>query len=563
MNKLRYVFKRRAWSRVGVAAIAALFAALPMGFAALRSGVARADTATPCSDLLVQQHMVQGHLVGETDCQITGQSTVQDNKGRPFNRVDIALSGTAFGYADPNTQGNTRKDLTDAPNILFPQFGITSWQPGVGQYSGNGGAGAGLTVLYPAQGTPWNGKVFFAVHGQANNTPLGDLAPQQATGLSANTFDNLYADEMIDQGYAVIYTRRPASSGVPTTLDNGAKLDESLNDNVDTILSFLQTGQKLLQQKLGKPASATYWYGHSAGVILGRLVNYSGMNYDAQGHKYFDGFLDDDAGGGLPLPLSMQEGNVLGENGNVATFNPADEIYKTNADRAKFTKELNLSHDLYQSAHSWLPHVSYLDLKRQNTLLMQQEGLGDKTRMYEVAGVSHIAATSTSPAKTLDIGGLADASITLLDQWVQKNVAPPATMADLASVGGHNNKHQPTSVQLPPIACPTGVRFAGPPPAGSVTSTGYVPYDGTTLEPVNSDGVLTDVNGNGYRDAMPTLDQAWRSLGLIGKHDTVTKNVYVGCVKDSVHDLVQNRLLTQDVANWYIQQAQNFPNLPW
>ena len=562
--KKLHTVRRLTWMGGGVVAVGA--AVVGVSLLALTRAGASPQAPVPCPELLVPQHQVQGHMVGETDCEITGQSTVTDNKGRPFDRVDIALSGSVFGYVDPNTQGNTRKDITDVPNILFPQFGITSWVPATGTYSGNNGAGAGLTVLYPdpASGTPWNGKVFVAVHGQANNSPLGDLAPQSASGLTPNTFDNLYADEMIDKGYAVVYTRRPAASGVPATLSDGTKLDESVNDNVDMILSFAQTGQKLIESKLGHAPSATYWYGHSAGVILGRLINYGGLNFDSHGNRIFDGFLDDDAGGGLPLPLSMQEGNVLGEQGNVATFNPADKIYKTPQDRAKFTKEINFSHELYQDYHSWLPQVSYLNLKRQDTLLMQQEGLSDKMRMYEVDGVSHIAATTSSPANTLDIGGLVgDAGIDLLDNWVQHNVAPPATMADLAAVGGHNDHHQPTAVKLPPIACPTGVRFAGPPPAGGDSTTGYVAYDGTSLEPVNSSGVLIDVNGNGYRDTMPTMQEAWRQLGLLGKHQTLTKQAYVSCVTNDVHDLVHDRLLSADIGNWYIQQAQQYPNLLW
>jgi hypothetical protein len=238
-------------------------------------------------------------------------------------------------------------------------------------------------------------------------------------------------------------------------------------------------------------------------------------------------------------------------------------LFQTPQSRKQFTKEINLSHELYQDTHSWLPKVSYLNLKRQNALLMQQEGMGDKMRMYEVDGVSHIAATSTSPAKTLDLGGLVDASINLLDQWVQKNVSPPATIADLAAVGGKNDKQQPTAIDLPPIACPTGVRFAGPLPAGGTSTAGYAAYDGASPEPVNSNGVLIDVNGNGYRDTMPTMQQAWQQLGLLGGHDSLTKNRYVACVTQSANSLAQDRLLTHSAANWYIQQAQSYPNLPW
>lgn len=574
--------RRRTWAG-GVAGLALLMIA-PILY--LRVPVhADPQTATSCANLIVPQHLVQGHLVGETDCQITDQSAVTNNKGQKFDEVSIALSGTAFGYVDPNTKGNTRRDITDAPNILFPQFGITSWVPAVGQYSGTASgnnAGAGLTVLYPdpSSGTPWNGKVFVAVHGQANNEPIGPLAPQNGDNFAPNTFDNLYADEMIDKGYAVVYTRRPASSGVPATLESGTVLDESLNDNVDTIVSFAKTGEKLIQDKLGKAPTATYWYGHSAGVILGRLVNYSGLNftYGSNGKPFFAGFLEDDAGGGLPQPLSMPEGSVLGEQGNLATFNKNDELFQTSQARATFTKEINFSHDMYEPVHSWLPQLTYLDLKRQNAQLIQQEGLGDKSRTYEIAGVSHIAATSSSPARTLDIGGMADAAIDLLDNWVQHNVAPPKSIVNLASLSTNapitssadpspmpdNNMHNAkTSVELPPIACPTGVRSAAPAPDGAASSTGYTPYDGTSLEPVNAGGALVDVNGNGFRDTMPTMQEAWQMLGLLKKHQTLDKSAYVACVTKDVSALTHEHLLSQTAANFYLQTAQQFPNLPW
>jgi Alpha/beta hydrolase domain len=583
---------RRRW----LLSSAVLFATASLiGAGATLGSEGHAAATTSCDPLLPAQQEVHGHLIGPNDCQITAQSTVPDSRGRPFDRVDISISGTAFGYVDPVTVGNTRKDVTEVPNILFPQFGITQWEPAVAQYAGGSvpDEGTGITVLYPdaASGTPWNGKAFFITHGQANNTPLGTLVPRNASdGFDPNTFDNLYAGLMIDKGYAVVYARRPAQSGVPATLDDGTKLDESLNDDVGLMLSFLQTGENLIKERLGRDPSGVYFYGHSAGAIVGRLINYGGLNFRPDGSRYFDGFMFDDTGGGLPLPVSMPEGQVLGESGRSATFDKRDVLFQTTQARTQFTKQIDLSHGLYLDTHVWLPDLHYLDLKRQNTLLLQQQGLGSKNRMYELRAVSHISATTTSPPKTLDVGGVADAVIDLLDRWVRDGVAPPPDMSDLPALGGQDGHHRVSgamapsastvtqalgvaagqqsgtrnhAIALPPIACPTGVRFPWPPPDGSAQTTGYVPYDGTSLEPVDSRGFLDDLNGNGVRDPLPAMQQAWRQLGLVGPNQTLTTQAYVACVTRSVDVLVGERLLSRSVASWYIDQSRQFPNVPW
>jgi hypothetical protein len=492
---------------------------------------ASAQNGVSCSELLIPHSPVAGYSVGETACAITATSSFADATGRPWRRVDVALSGTAAGYADPVTVGNTRKDLTDVPDVLYPQFGITSWQRGIGTYTGGAdGQGAGISVLLPATPGQWTGKVAVLVHGQANNTPLG-------TFPARHTFDNLYASQFVNAGYAVIYTRRPAAGGVPTTLADGATLDESLNDNVTTLRDFLLSGERLLTSRLGRAPSLVLWYGHSAGVIAGRLFNYSGLNDKPGGGHYVDGFLSDDPGGGLPLPLSMPEGQVLGVRDGQVTY-PASALLSRSA-TAQLVPELTFAHGLYLDHHTWLPGVSYLALKELGQRLYQREGLAAKTDLFVVAGVSHIPDSTGSPAHTLDMGRLIEAAIPVLQDWVTRGVAPPAGR----------------SVSLPPIACPTGYRYPWPAPGGAAAQTGYVPYDGVTLEPVNSQGVLVDVNGDGVRDALPRLASVWGSR--------VSSSVYVSCVRRDVSSLVRARLLTSDAASWYVSQAGRYPDLPW
>jgi hypothetical protein len=519
---------------------------------------AGADATASCPDLLVAHSTVAGFSVGESNCVITANSTFTDSAGNPWQRVDVALSGTAAGYADPVTVGNTRKDLTDVPNVLFPQFGITSWVPGVGTYTGGAdGQGAGISVLYPADPSRWTGKVVMLSHGQANNTPLGPIVPQTVGGpLPQDTFDNLYADEFVDAGYAVIYTRRPASSGVPTKLANGTTLDESVNDNVTMLRDFLLSGEHLLAERLGRAPSLVLWYGHSAGVIAGRLFNYSGLNDKPDGGHYVAGFLSDDPGGGLPLPLTMPMGQVLGDRNGQVTY-PANALLST-ATKAQLVPEFTFAHALYVDKHSWLPDVTYLTLKQLAEQLYRQEGLTKKTDLYVVAGVSHIPNSTGSPAHTLDMGGLIQAAIPIVQNWVTKGVAPPASITGKPGDASRSNE-----LLLPPLACPTGFRYPWPTPAGAASETGYVPFDGTTAEVVNSQGALVDVNGDGVRDAMPSITQEWQRLGLVRGHQQVTRQVFVSCVRHDVSSLVADRLLTPATAAAYVTQSESFPSLAW
>lgn len=546
------------WARRGMRRNVTLVAVTVAVGALLAAPAATADVANDCAGLLVGHSTVANFSVGETSCAITARSTFTDSAGQPWRRVDVALSGTVAGYADPVTIGNTRKDLTDVPNVLFPQFGITSWEPGEGSYTGGAdGQGAGISVLYPADPARWTGKTVLLVHGQANNTPLGTIVPQRAGGpLPQDTFDNLYADEWVDAGYAVIYTRRPASNGVPTRLANGTTLDESVNDNVTMLRDFLLSGERLLGQELGRTPSTVLWYGHSAGVIAGRLFNYSGRNDKQGGGHYVDGFLSDDPGGGLPLPLTMPMGQVLGERNGKVTYPAAALLPKQT--KAQLVPEFTFAHALYVDKHSWLPEVNYLTLKQLAQQLYRQEGLTNKANLYVVAGVSHIPNSTGSPTNTLDMGTLIQAAIPILQNWVAEGTRPPASIT--AQPGDPSRSKQ---LLLPPLACPTGTRYPWPTPAGTAQQTGYAPYDGTTAEPVNSQGALVDVNGNGVRDKMPTLTQEWRQLGLINNHEEVTPKTFTACVHKAATTLEQDRLLTQAAATNYQQQATKFPNLTW
>ncbi|HEY3866887.1 MAG TPA: hypothetical protein VGM10_00980 [Actinocrinis sp.] len=545
--------RRRALT--AAAALTALVATVaPAGAAATSSTSSPAD----CSSLLAPNVTVAGYSVGETSCQITGTSKFTDDTGGSWTEQDLAVSGTAAGYVDPaTTTANFRMDLTDVPDILFPQFGIPTWVPAEGSYSGGTGQnGAGLSVLYPNDPAAWNGKDVLIMHGQSNDTPIGPIVPQQAGGpLPEDTFDNLFADEWVDAGYAVIYVRRPAASGVTATTADGTAVPSSLNDNIHMVEQLLATGQKLLTGVLGRPASTTYEYGHSAGTIWAELDNESGFNTLPSGAHVISGFVFDDPGGGLPLPLSMAQGNVLGDGGNWASYPPGS--YLPQSIRRQMVPGIVLAHADYLSTHTWLPTVTYLDLKQEAQQLYIQEGLGEKVRTYVIAGVSHISNSTGSPPGTLDYGLLMQSVIPMLNAWVTKATAPPPS---IAGPPGDTSVNQ--QLQLPDIACPMGIRYPWPYPDGGPTETGFVPYgNGTTLEPINSQGVLVTVNGAGYRTTLPSLDQAWAQLGLIGRGQSVTAHTYQQCVAHAAAGLQAQHLLSAAAVAQYTDQALAFPNV--
>lgn len=514
------------------------------------------------ADAVPAAHVVAGHRVGESSCQITGLTPVADVHRHPWTEASVAISGTAAGYVE--TTGAPRSDLVDYPRLLFPQFGDTAWTPATTTYSGaTPGAGNGLSVLWPNEPASWNGQVVVLVPGQENVPPIGSLVHRSGTGLDPQTFTNLYAGPLIDDGYAVVYVRRQASKGLTATLNDGSTKDTSLNDNVAATVDWINTAEALLQHELGRSPSTVLWYGHSSGVIEGRIFNWSGANQDTSGHKIIDGFLSDDPGGGLPLPLDLPEGQLIGDRDGQITYPPGAGL--TAAEKAQMTPELTLAHTEYTSFHPWTTLANYLSEKRAGQIAYQRQGLTGKERFDEVAGVSHIANQVGSPPNTLDLEGLVMAQIANLDAWVTQGSAPPPTIADLG--GGNAQPPLGQAIDLPPIACPTGYRY-GNPVGGDATETGYAPFDGHTLEPITSGGELVDVDNDGFRDAMPTLDHGWNQEGvwqaehLSGPHH-VTKAAFVACVQQDVNTLLHQHLLTSTSATWYVQQAALFPAVRW
>jgi hypothetical protein len=312
----------------------------------------------------------------------------------------------------------------------------------------------------------------------------------------------------------------------------------NVSSHAGFITGFARIAGNMVQSKLGRKAEKTYFYGFSAGGFLGRLVQYlPGANRGDDGQPVFDGFLLGDAGSGYWLPVLAKDGK--------------DTLF-VGDDRNRFVPQIDITHQLYLGEDG-----SGLGRKRENAKILLDKGLGDKHRMYEVRGVSHIDAGQVSRpelvAQALDLGALNESLIDILDRWVTKGEAPPPSKSDLVRDGKNE------AVALPEVACPLGVYYAMPAVHGtsrrSYQETAFAAFDGAELEPLDGRGQFVDMNGNGVRDKRETLAQAWTRLGLLKAGERLTPARYTTCVANAAAKLVDQGLLPPRVLAWYVNRA--------
>jgi len=119
------------------------------------------------------------------------------------------------------------------------------------------------------------------------------------------------------------------------------------------------------------------------------------------------------------------------------------------------------------------------------------------------------------------------------------------------------------AIALPEVACPLGLYYEYPPSWGEGGSglTGFASFDGQSLEPLDGRGVFVDMNLNRYLDHRESVDQAWHRLGLLKPGEKFSRSKYEACVEAAVNKLKQEKLITEQVAAQYIQQASeaDFP----
>jgi len=228
--------------------------------------------------------------------------------------------------------------------------------------------------------------------------------------------------------------------------------------------------------------------------------------------------------------------------------------------RERFAKQIDITHMLYAGDTG-----DYLQNKRENARLLSEKDLSAAHRLYEIRGVSHFDAGQVSRPdlvnQTLDLGGVFDALIDRLDEWVERNVAPTPNKIDAAGLADRKNNgaNQHGAVALPEVACPLGVYFAYPPEVDpgrrGGQETAFAAFDGTNQEPLDARGILVDMNANGARDKRETATEAWQRLGLLKAGQKLTSAAYQSCIKDAAAQLVKQGLLPPKVGEYYVEKA--------
>ncbi len=568
----------------------ALLAALPLN--------AQSGGTVDCRSLIGPLQSVEGGTVGPDECFMS-ETTVRNAEGAIFQRLEIGVSGILDGYTVK--QGERAEVFTNAPEFALAQrSNLGPYYHGTGYYRAP--KGSGMTVFLPRSVADWNGKLFVLAHGSSHYSPIGELPPRNSDQYPLLTGGNAYAGLMIDKGYAVAYTRRPASgarrrggisqASEEVRLDDGTVFkDKTFGFHTGLIRDWTQIAENLVQTRLGRKPERTYFYGKSGGGSLGRIFNYKpGANRDTTGNRLYDGMLIDDAGGGWYWPVQRFARIDISE--GVFSLQPdardtliVDEPYKQN-----FVPQIDIAHQNYTGADFVQGH--YLLVKRENGRLLKEKGLAFKNRMYEVVGVSHADAgyASRSEAATrpghnnLDLGGVFDALIDALGQWVEHGVEPSPTRSDAPLLGDADGDGsiENAAVELPEVACPLGVFIEYAKAAPRPGRTTFVPYlreprqvinadaedlpagfDPEWLEPLDARGYMVDMNQNGARDTRESITQAWQrrmregeSYGALASGETLTHARYVECVSRVTADLVSENLMSEVGRTYYIRNAQ-------
>ena len=387
---------------------------------------AKFKDAVSCDEFSAATKQIMGKPVGVEECRIISEETVFNIKGHKFRRVEMRITGTVDGWASTE-KGSRAIYFTDGPDFVFTQSGLTGPRArGIARYEAS--TGHGMTIFYPEDPRQWNGKLYMSAHGAGSYGAIGTLRPRDPSA-KFNPLQNVnrYATLLIDKGYAVAHTMRSSDrtrGDVSVTLEDGTPLKNNLSSHAGLMMSWTALAQNFVSKRVGSKAKRTYFYGHSAGGFLGRLINYQpGANADADGKPIFDGFLIDDAGSGLWLPKLV--------------VNNQDILFTSDQDRRRFIKQIDITHLLYAGETG-----DFLQNKRENARLLHEKGLAAKHRMYEIRGVSHFDAGQVSRPdlvfQTLDLTGIFDALIDRMDAWVEKDVPPSATKANVVEPGAAN-----------------------------------------------------------------------------------------------------------------------------
>ena len=528
------------------------------------SSPADEHSTVSCSQFMAPKKNVNGQMVGQEECLMQDYGIVEPNL--KYHRVDMGITGTLSGWIVK--AGPRQNHFTSGPDFTFTQFGNPHNPRFHGILRYEAAKGTSLTLTYPESG--WNGKLFVLVHGSGGSFLYGNMRPWDQYFDPAKPYDsNQYEKAMLAKGYAIARTRRNAArrsrGDFSAILDDGTVWpDQNVCMVPELILDEVRLVGNLLKERLGREPTRNYWYGHSAGAYSGLALNYliqsnPDINRNADGSETISGFILDDPGGGMFLPIQVKNGQ--------------DILYRTAESKTQFIKSFSIAHQAYPNIYSnFVPgdmdlnnipegiSPVYLNNKRKTAKLMRDKGI-DNFRMYEVRGVSHSGGENLENGRRgdvqiLNLSRLIDGVIDLLDNWVEKGIEPPGTKSDDPSVGASS-----TAIDLPETACPLGKYYPFP-PGGGVGSTGFAVYDGTSLEPLDGQVQFVDMNRNGTRDKRETVTQAWHRMGLLKAGATFSRARYVECVQSTAAKLRKENLITEEIASLYLEDAQKeaFPS---
>ena len=476
------------------------------------------------------------------------ESGGQDADGRSLRVIDIGLTGAIEGYVVlrgpvPELSADRYSWLYDVPALCLPQEDLLVVDPDLpyplplAAGSGNtsqpvlaagrfdASDGAGMHLICPAEPADWNGKLFLIQHGSAaymsmdacyagdceGEAPPGTLLACDPSGVTPGLGANLFAEVMIDRGYAVAWLRkdasRPPGGFSKAALADGRVIRTTHVAHAGLAVALARFVQREVEAAMGRAPERTYYYGHSGGGVTGRVVNVSGANVRPDGGAVIDGFLLDDPGNGLYLPVVIDQGR--------------DVLLASAREREHFRPQIDISRQLYRPA-------SYLEAKRLNTRLLVAKDLGAVHRTYELRGVSHFDAGQAGAAGSihfLDLGPFMAAMIDVLDRWVSLGDSPPTSREDVPG--------SEPALALPEIACPLGVYAA---PAGG-PRTRFAPFDG--------------------REGRETLDQAWHRLGLLESGERFTLAAYRARLGEAALRLAEAGFLPIEGVRWYETEASS------
>ena len=560
--------------------------------------------------------------VGPEECRIVADETIENAHGVPYRQVTIAISGTVFGFAPKNSlalpplgrgvPGEGRENtFSDHAFIWQTQGTMGPFFPGVGHYRYSEDTPASVEVLLPQNAADWNGRMWVLVHGAGRFPPLR-FHPRKPDQFNRYTEISESAGALMDDGYAVVWTRRDAaitdeaSMAVANTviLDDGTelggpgKLGMGFNDNLGIIRDYTVISRNFIEEQLGKRPETVFYRGHSAGGAMGRsFLVVRGANTDHQGEQLFHGFYLDDSAGGRGATTYFWQSSVVDELG-AFRLSPSDEDYLTfTGEQLHFMAPvIEVIHGAYAGGNTaTVPRIfervpgTYVQYKRENARINIEKGLGEQWKSYEIAGVSHADASAEAfdypelAEDMVDIGGVAIALQRALATWVLDGKQPPETRVDAVDVWEADPEAGP-AIQLPETACPRGIfrPYMNRPDGTAVGSSPalFIPYltelrpqinerqsrppgfKDEWLEPLDRNGYLVDMTGSNHRMTRPTIQQIWhvryregKKTGVLRPYERLTRERYVDCVTGVVTELREDGLLTAEAEKWYIEKA--------